>query len=104
MCAMFAAVKERMEALADAVEEMAVEEAVPCFRVAQSREVGRHVVTNRPVAKGELIFRCSLFQLMLSVSVKCGSSSWPAIVPHQSKSGAQILVLTRITIGPVRCT
>jgi len=54
---MFAAVKERMEALADAVEEMAVEEAVPCFRVAQSREVGRHVVTNRPVAKGELIFR-----------------------------------------------
>ena len=84
--AMFAAVKERMDALADAVEEMAVEEEVPCFRVAQSREVGRHVVTTRPVAKGEVVFRCSL---SLFVSIKCGSSSQSGASVWGSDTGAR---------------
>ena len=54
---MFAAVKERMDLLAEGMEDMAVDEVVPCFRIAQSNEVGRHVVTTRKVTKGEVIFR-----------------------------------------------
>ena len=54
---MFAAVKERMDLLAEGMEDMAVDEVVPCFRIAQSKDVGRHVVTTRQVTKGEVIFR-----------------------------------------------
>ena len=54
---MFAAVKERMDLLAEGMEDMAVDEVVPCFRIAQSNDVGRHVVTTRQVTKGEVIFR-----------------------------------------------
>ena len=54
---MFAAVKEKMDQLVEGVQDMAVDEAGPCFRVAQSKEVGRHVVTTRAVAKGEVVFR-----------------------------------------------
>jgi len=54
---MFAAVKERMDLLAEGMEDMAVDDVAPCFRIAQSNDVGRHVVTTRKVTKGEVIFR-----------------------------------------------
>jgi hypothetical protein len=54
---MFAAVKERMNLLVEGVEEMTVDEIAPCFRIASSTDVGRHVVTTRKVTKGEVIFR-----------------------------------------------
>ena len=54
---MFAAVKERMDEVTAGMEEMSVDDDVQCFRIAQSNEVGRHVVTIHDVAKGEIIFR-----------------------------------------------
>merc|ERR1711992_27482 len=39
------------------MEDMAVDDVAPCFRIAQSNDVGRHVVTTRKVTKGEVIFR-----------------------------------------------
>jgi len=52
---MFAAVKNAMDDLANDIGDVNVGE--PCYRIAQSPDVGRHIVATKKLEKGEVVFK-----------------------------------------------